>query len=373
MNGQSPAKDGLAGEAALRCDAMSAYKPDWREAKERMIDWWSGRKTDRVPARVTAPRAGAPPRAAHGTVVERLLDLPTIFANLDDELANTFHGGEAFPNHFVYIGAVIMGAFLGCEPEFRPESTWQRRLPFSWDEADRVRFDPSNQWWRTWCDLHRAAAERARGRYLVSAGGGGAVADVMVNMFGHEEALLAMAERPADVRRLRDRMLRWGDRMSGEVFGIVAPRQEGHIDWLRIWAPGTLSSIQCDVSLMLSREMFDDLFLDELRHECRRLDYSIYHLDGSGALHHLDSLLSIEELDMIQWNPEPAVPSDPLAFAPQLRKMLRAGKKLYLSCRPDRVRAVLEGLGGEGVFLSISCKTEAEARQVLRELDRIGT
>ena len=161
--------------------------------------------------------------------------------------------------------------------------------------------------------------------------------------------------------------------MSEEVFGIVMPHQEGHIDWLRIWAPGTLASLQCDVSLMLSRKMFDDLFLEEIRHECRSLDYSIYHLDGSGALHHLDSLLAIEELDMIQWNPEPAVPFDPLAFAPQLRKVLRAGKKLYLSCRPEAVRPVLEGLGTEGVFLSVSCKAEEQARQVLGELDRIGT
>lgn len=35
---------------------MSVYKPDWEEARQRMTDWWNGKKTDRAPASVTAPR-----------------------------------------------------------------------------------------------------------------------------------------------------------------------------------------------------------------------------------------------------------------------------------------------------------------------------
>jgi hypothetical protein len=359
-------------EVALRSDAMSVYKPDWREAKARMLDWWAGKKTDRVVAMVTAPRAGMPPCQSRGTPAERHTDFPTIFHNLDQELARTFHGGEAFPTHFVYIGAVPMGAFLGCELEFREDTVWQTRLPYGWDEADRVRFDRANRWWQHLCRLTQASCERAQGRYLVTAGGGSAIGDVMINLFGHEATLLAMAESPDAVRRLRDRMLSWTKQMFDEQFGIVAPYQEGHIDWLRMWAPGTYHSIQCDVSLMLSPRTFNDLFLEELRQECWHLDYSFYHLDGSGALQHLEALLSIKELDGIQWVPEPTVSSDPVEFTPVLTRIREAGKKLYLSCRPERVGAVLNAIGKEGIFLSVHCKDETLASEVLRELERIG-
>jgi hypothetical protein len=161
--------------------------------------------------------------------------------------------------------------------------------------------------------------------------------------------------------------------MSDEAFAILAPYQEGNIDWLLLWAPGRYTSIQCDLCLMLSPAMFRDLCLEELRQECRALDYSIYHLDGSGAWKHMDALLSIPELSAIQWNPEPAVSSDPLAFAPYLRRVLEAGKKLYLSCSPAQVRPLLTTIPREGVFLSIGCKTEAQAKETLSELMRIGT
>ena len=52
---------------------------------------------------------------------------------------------------------------------------------------------------------------------------------------------------------------------------------------------------------MISTRMFEDVFLPGLVDECRFLDRSIYHLDGPGALRHLDSILAIPELDALQW------------------------------------------------------------------------
>ena len=40
------------------------------------------------------------------------------------------------------------------------------------------------------------------------------------------------------------------------------------------------------------------------REQCRWLDHSLYHLDGTQALHQLPALLAIEELDAIEWTPQ---------------------------------------------------------------------
>jgi 5-methyltetrahydrofolate--homocysteine methyltransferase len=359
-------------EVTMRSEAMSAQKPDWREARDRMRQWWATGKADRVVAKVTAPRAGAGPREVRGTAIERHTDFETVFWNLDRDLASRFYGGEAFPVHFVDLCPASMGAFLGAELEFRDDSVWQSRLPYTWDDAERVTFDPRNRWWRFVLELTRASARRAEGRYLVTTGGAGAIADVMANLFGCEETLVAMVERPAAVRRLRDRMIGWTRRMYDELFAAVSPCQEGHVDWLRMWAPGTYDSVQCDLCLMLSPRMFDDLVMEELRRECRHLDYSFYHLDGSGALRHLDALLRIEDLDGIQWSPEPQCADDPVAFADAFRRVKGAGKKLFIPCPPDRIRPLLAAIGPEGVFLSVICKDEPAAREALRELERIG-
>jgi hypothetical protein len=357
---------------AMQSDAMSIYKPDWREARDRMIQWWATGKADRVVAKVTAPRDGAPPRAPRGSAEQRITDRATVFANLDQAFNATFFGGEAFPTHFVDIGAVQLGAFLGSELEFRDESVWQAPLGFGWDQAERLAFDPSNRWWRFVCDLTEASCRRAAGRYLVTGGAVGGIIDVMANLLGCEETIVAMVKRPDAVHRLRERMTAWARQMGDEIAAIVGRYQRGSVDWLQMWAPERFTSPQCDLSVMLSPTMFRDLVLPEIRDEADRVDHAFYHLDGSAQWRHLEALLSLARLEGIQWSPEPQVAADPLAFAAEFRRAKNAGRKLFIPCPPDKVRPLVEALGGAGLFLSVFCQSEAAAQDVLRDLERLG-
>ena len=356
---------------AMQSEAMSVYKPDWREARDRMIAWWATGQADRVVAKVSSPKAGAPPRQTRGSAREQATDLDIIFDNLDRLHASTWYGAESFPMHFIYLAPATMGVFLGAPLEFRDESAWQGRLPLTWDQADQIAFDPDNRWWRFMVEQTRTSCQRSQGRYIVTVSGGGALADVMVNLLGCEETLLALIERPADVLGLRDRMLQWALAMNEEVSAILRRHQFGSADWLRMWAPGIYHSTQCDLCVMLSPKMFNDFFLEEIRQECRHLDYSLYHLDGVAAVRHLDALLGIEELGGIQWNPEPQF-SDPLPYVDVFRRVQERGKKLFISCPPARIRPLLGAIGKENVFLSTICKDEPAAREVVRDLERIG-
>ncbi len=60
---------------------------------------------------------------------------------------------------------------------------------------------------------------------------------------------------------------------------------------------------QCDFSCMISREMFDEFQLPVLTEEINALKGNIYHFDGPDALQHTESLCSIDNLHMIQWQP----------------------------------------------------------------------
>ncbi len=60
-----------------------------------------------------------------------------------------------------------------------------------------------------------------------------------------------------------------------------------------------------DFSCMISTPMFEEFFLSGIQEECRFYSKCIYHLDGPGSLRNLDALLSIPEIDAVQWVPEP--------------------------------------------------------------------
>jgi hypothetical protein len=86
-----------------------------------------------------------------------------------------------------------------------------------------------------------------------------------------------------------------------------------------------------DFSIMISTTMFEDIFLPGLIRECQFLDRSIYHLDGPGALRHLDCILSIPELDALQYVPG-AINEGCHKWVEVYHKAQSAGKAIEVFC-----------------------------------------
>ena len=102
---------------------------------------------------------------------------------------------------------------------------------------------------------------------------------------------------------------------------------------------------------MISKETFDDLFLPGIIKECGFLDRSIYHLDGPGALRHLDSLLEIKELNAIQW----VCGAGNEGFSrwlPVYKKIQNAGKAAQVILNVNDLDLLFENLEPEGIWLS---------------------
>jgi len=76
----------------------------------------------------------------------------------------------------------------------------------------------------------------------------------------------------------------------------------GDIGWTMVWEmPAKPSVEQVSELLFQLKQAFDDFVAPELDELSSWLDHSLYHLDGPGALRHLERLLAIPELDCVQW------------------------------------------------------------------------
>lgn len=348
------------------------FKPDWTEARERLCRWWADEATDRVVALVTAPRRGVTRRPVLDKVPDKYTDMATVMQNVDTALESTFFGGEAIPCHWVYLGPVPLSGFMGCEMHFRPDTVWHSQRFDSWDSVDQLAFDPSNPWYRLLCDLVRESVKRARGTYLVSGQGFGCVSDVIADLWGSEPTLMAMLDQPEAVTAAARKLVGISKLLYDQVDALCAPYQEGSFDWLRLWAPGRIWTLQSDLCCMISPQAFRDFVLEELREEAEHVDHAFYHLDGPGAIKHLDAILGIEAIDGIQWVPGSGASRDPMDWIDLFRRVQAAGKKLLIYCPPERVTPLLASISKKGVCLSVSCSDQSSAEEVLSTLDRIG-
>jgi hypothetical protein len=116
---------------------------------------------------------------------------------------------------------------------------------------------------------------------------------------------------------------------------------------------------------MISPEMFDTFLMPNLERCLRLTNHGFYHLDGKGAIPHLDRLLSLppESLRGIQWVPGAGQPG-PQRWMPLLKRIKDCGKLCHISLSPEGALEIVRELGGKGFAFVVYPRKTMSAEDV---------
>ena len=89
---------------------MLEYKPDWEQARERIMAWWEREILDRVVVQVTAPKPEKPAVPLPVDLAQQWLDIDYVLDAAEDRLRRTYFGGEAIPRYYCNLGPDIWAA-----------------------------------------------------------------------------------------------------------------------------------------------------------------------------------------------------------------------------------------------------------------------
>jgi hypothetical protein len=213
----------------------------------------------------------------------------------------------------------------------------------------------------------------SRGRYLVGIPDLIENIDILVSLRGMELLLADMIDRPAFVQEKVQQI----NQVYFKVFDLM--REKVKDAWggnafsaFQIWGEGRTAKLQCDASAAFSPAMFGTFVVPALAEQCRWLDNSLYHLDGTQSIVHLDALLAIEDLDAIEWTPQAGRPGGASPEWYELyRRILAGGKGIQVvGAEPAEVIPLLDAVGTKGVFVTVRAGTESEARALEEKVDR---
>lgn len=238
-----------------------------------------------------------------------------------------------------------------------------------WTTCPPLEVDPDNFWWRATQRLLEAGARQAGNRYAVGIpdlqGGGQIVAELR----GPQPLAYDLYDNPAPIQRAIEAVNTAWWYYYRACFEIIHRYCAGWVDWLGVWSDVPAVTVECDFSGMISPRMFEAFFVPALRQQTEWVERSIYHLDGPGAICHLDLLLALPRLNGIQWVPGAGQP--PMSeWLPLLKRIQEAGKLLELSCESWEVLRLLEALEPQGVLLRTNCSSPAEADALVAEVER---
>jgi hypothetical protein len=119
-----------------------------------------------------------------------------------------------------------------------------------------------------------------------------------------------------------------------------------------------------DFSIMVSKKMYDEVFLPGIIRECQFYERSIYHLDGSAALRHLDSILAIKELNALQWV-FGAGNEGYQRWIWVYQKVQKAGKAIQVNSDLNEIEMITQTLHPHGVYLNVGGVSDLDSAQAL--------
>jgi len=326
-------------------------------ALERNEAFWDGTLDDYPLLWITVPAAlpGTPPPEPD-TEEALWADVDYVLASAEYQLARTYYAGDALPVHNPWLGPDQVAAWLGAKLTLAPRlnTSWIKPFISDWAARPRLAVDPANPWWRLYLEILHASVERGRGRWVTTYPDLHTGIDGLAAVRGPERLLVDLLERPEEVARAMGEMtelLRW---IVSQVDAVLLPGGQGTSNWTMGWSSRRFLCVgQNDVSCMISPEMFDSFCLADTVASCRLAERTIYHLDGPGALRHLERILGIAELDCVQWIQGAGNPL-PSSWLPVLHQIQAAGKSVQVYYGPGH---------GEEADL------EAELEVLCRELD----
>ena len=351
---------------------MNTWKPNLEETKRRYVDWWNHKGIvlnmwEHFQEGVT-PHADIPAPKPPKDLNQKWFDPQWRAEYLDWYVAHSSLMADMLPVANTQLGPGSLAAILGGVFEGGEDTIWIHPNP---NYTDDIVFDPNHPNYLLHKELLRACKAKAQGHYYVGMPDLMEGLDVLAAIKGTDKVLLDTVMQPEVLERQMQQINDIYFQVFDELYDIIREGDEMAFCYFSSWAPGKMSKLQSDISTMISVDDYRRFVQPFIREQCQKIDYTLYHLDGVGAMHHLDALLEIKELNAIQWTPGVG---EPQGGSPKwydlYRRILDAGKSI-MACwvTLDELKPLLDNIGGDGVHLEMDFHHEREVEQAMRIIE----
>ena len=311
------------------------------------------------------PHAEITPPALAKDLSQKWFDPQWRAEYLDWYVAHSSLKADILPVANTQLGPGSLAAILGGVFEGGEDTIWIHPHP---DFTDEIVFNPEHPNWILHKELLKACKAKANGHYFVGMPDLMEGLDVLAALKGTDRVLLDTVMQPEILEQQMQQINDIYFKVFDELYDIIREGDEMAFCYFSSWAPGKMSKLQSDISTMISQDDYRRFVQPFIREQCQKIDYTLYHLDGVGAMHHLPALLEIEELNAIQWTPGVGEPQGGSPKWYDLYKKILAGGKSVMACwvTLDELKPLLDHIGADGIHLEMDFHNEKEVEQAMR-------
>lgn len=276
---------------------------DLEISQKRFDAWWANDLLDRPPLTLRIKPSGEAkiPQKKHATWRDRWWDTEFQLEKFQAELAVTVLMAETFPIYMPNLGPEICATVFGCQMDYSEYSGWSIPMVENCREILHLKADLDTPYWNQIRKMTDASLELGAGRWITGMTDFHTNGDLLASLRDPQELCIDLIE---DVDSVRDACLHVTKAyplMFDDLWNRIKAAGQPCTTWTQYLCRGRAYPTSCDFICMISPEMFQHAILPGIVEEMKFNDCSVFHLDGPGALKHLDALLACPDLNALQW------------------------------------------------------------------------
>jgi hypothetical protein len=281
-----------------------ARKPDYPEVLARFEAWWRKEPLDRPLVTIQVQPDPAPrlPSKQHASVRDGWMDVEYVLDCVEARMEAGVFLGDTAPIYMPFLGPEICAALFGAELRFANEVT-SYSVPVAKHVRDilAMRPDFDTVYWKTIRQMTDMSLERGQGRWITGVTDLHTNGDLLASLRDPQEMCFDCADDLEGVRLACEHVTDFFPAIFDDLYNRIAAAGQPCTTWTPALSMDRWYPVSCDFICMISEPMFRQSILPSIEREIAYMPHSIFHLDGPGALKHLNTLLELDNLTAIQW------------------------------------------------------------------------
>jgi hypothetical protein len=349
-------------------------KPDFEESLARIEAWFNHTPLDRPPVRFAEHNADF--SSSHELAGRTWPNLKARWFDAEfqvdfflESIRHRRFYGETFPVFWPNLGPNVYAAFHGGELDYGEVTSWIQHCVHDWDDLQSLKFSRDNEYFRGIEELTRVALEKCASRFLVGYTDLHGSLDCVADWRDPQQLCLDLTDNPERVHAA----LQLANQSFLPVFDHYDEVLKAHgqlsITWMGIPSRRKMHIPSCDFTALTSTEAFCQFYLPTLRNEVRHMTHNIFHIDGKGMLRHLDCILSIPQIQAIQWVQGVGDDLPILQWLPVLKRIQAAGKGVVVDLQLSELEPFIAAMKPDGIYLCIAAEERIQP-DILKRVEK---
>lgn len=267
--------------------------------------WWN-HELDRPIIQLTLKKKDSKSCATRGELLDMLYNFDItpleVAKKYRESLENNIYLGDAFPVFYMR-STGILGAMLGqtWNIDIERGTIWFEEMKGKELKDIHPVLTDDNQLLQRGIALTYAFMQEFGDEIGIGTPNFGGMMDIVESMRGATNSLIDLYDEPEEVLRLNDDIYKAYEKAyKDNIAAIDNKRVLGYTGWITLLSQKPYFISQCDFCCMIGKDHFEEFVAETLDKEVQLIERSFYHLDGPGAVKHLDRIIQ-SGFNGIQW------------------------------------------------------------------------